>query len=430
MNLPANDPASASPPRKLPEALSSLENPEFRWLFASNMAYFLSMMGQFALRAILAWQLTQSPLALSYISLAIGIPMLLFAPFGGVIADRVERRNLIIAGQSLILAAELSIFALLALDILEFWHLLAATGLMGCAFPAISSARQAIVANIVGRQRLGNAMALSMGGLNLSRVLGPAMAGVLIPVIGLLATYFLGIALYSIGLISMFGVKRHPHPSGHKPGSPMHEIMEGIRYIKNHVPLRATLLIGLLPTCIAFPFQSLLVIFAEEIWMTGTEGFGYLQATFGLGGVAATFIVAHRGSSNTRTKIMFFSLAAMGIFLAGFAYSPKFYLGLVLLFIASLCGNLFLTLNNIVVQLLVDDKVRGRVSSVLLMSISLTSLGTVPLASLAASRGAPFAVAASGVCLMVLTLGCFAASKTLRGMDDVVRNHVNPVSPP
>ncbi len=426
MKPAAND--SPPSPREFPPALSALANPEFRWLFASNMAYFLSMMGQFAVRAILAWQLTQSPMALSYISLAIGIPMLLLAPFGGVVADRLERRNLIIAGQTIILSAEISLFVLLAMGRLEFWHLLAGTAAMGCAFPAISSARQAIVANIVGKQRLGNALALTMGGLNLARVLGPAVAGILIPGIGLVPTYFLGIVLYSVGLLSMFGIKRHPHPIDNKPGSPLHEIAEGLRYIKNHVPLRATLLIGLLPTCIAFPFQSLLVIFAEEVWLTGTQGFGFLQATFGLGGVAATFLVAHRGDSNVRERIMFFSLSAMGFFLAGFAYSPSFKLGLVLLFTASFCGNVFLTLNNIVVQLLVDDKVRGRVSSVLLMSISLTSLGTVPLANLAAKQGAPFAVATSAVLLLVLTLGCFAASKTLRNMDHFVKERMDSAS--
>jgi MFS family permease len=226
----------------------------------------------------------------------------------------------------------------------------------------------------------------------------------------------------------MFGVKRHPHPIDHKPGSPIHEILEGVRYIKNHVPLRVTLLIGLLPTCIAFPFQSLLVVFAEEVWFTGTQGFGFLQATFGLGGVVATLIVAQRGNSNARQRIMFLSLSAMGFFLAGFAYSPGFKLALALLFFASLCGNLFLTLNNIVVQLLVDDHVRGRVSSVLLMSISLTSLGTVPLASLAEKFGAPFAVATSAVSLLVFTLGCFAASKTLRNMDHHVREEMAPIS--
>ncbi|MBW2713242.1 MAG: MFS transporter, partial [Deltaproteobacteria bacterium] len=112
MKPAANDSPPSPSPREFPAALSALANPEFRWLFASNMAYFLSMMGQFAVRLILAWQLTESPMALSHISLAIGIPMLLLAPFGGVIADRVERRNLIIAGQTVILSAEISLFVL------------------------------------------------------------------------------------------------------------------------------------------------------------------------------------------------------------------------------------------------------------------------------------------------------------------------------
>ncbi len=414
---------SDQPESRLPNALSALRHPQFRWLFTSNMAYFFGMMAQFAVRAVLAWELTGSPMALSYVSLAIGVPMLLFAPFGGVIADRVERRNLIIVGQVIILTAECSVVALLISGRLTFPLLLFATALMGCVFPAISSARQAIVANIVGQRGLPNALALSMGGLNLAKVLGPAAVGLLIPTWGMVPTYLSSLLLYSLGLLAMFGVHRVPQ-SARPKRSALGEIADGARYIAAHRPLRAALLLGLLPTCVAMPFMALLIVFAETVWEVGTQGFGTLQATAGLGGVLGTFMVAHLGSSNRRQAIMWASLIGLGVFLASFALSPSFLLALPLLLLVGTFASVFLTLNNIVVQLLVSDAVRGRVSSVMLMSISLTPLGTVPLAAIAEAYGAPLAVCCASLLLIVLCALVYAMSPTLRGMDTEISLHL------
>jgi len=122
--------------------------------------------------------------------------MLVLAPFGGVLADRLERRNLILLAQSAVLTSELAILSLLLLGELRFWHLVAATALMGSAFPLIMPARQAIVVNIVGKRGLGSAMALNMTGVNVTRVVGPAAAGFLIPLLGVEGVYSLDVALY------------------------------------------------------------------------------------------------------------------------------------------------------------------------------------------------------------------------------------------
>ncbi|MCA9823733.1 MAG: MFS transporter, partial [Dehalococcoidia bacterium] len=171
-------PATGRPSGRSPFA--SLKNSQFRWLYISNLAFFFAMMGQFVTRSWLAFEITDSAFALGMVNFAVAVPMLLVAPFGGVIADRVERRNLIVAGQVILLANEAAVLVLLIAGVLAFWHLLAVSFVMGCVFPFIMPARQAIVVNIVGKQGLVNAMALQMGAMNAARVVAPALAGFLI----------------------------------------------------------------------------------------------------------------------------------------------------------------------------------------------------------------------------------------------------------
>ena len=155
----------------------SLAAPQFRRIFMSNLAFFLAMGGQGIVRPWLAFQLTDSALALGLVSAAVALPMLFLAPFGGVLADRMERRRLIMTAQALAISSEVIILILLLTDRLEFWHLVMTAAMMGCAFPVIMPARQAIVVNIVGKRGLGAAVALNMAGVNVTRVLGPAIVG-------------------------------------------------------------------------------------------------------------------------------------------------------------------------------------------------------------------------------------------------------------
>ncbi len=139
------------------------------------MFFFMAMSGQGLVRPWLAFEMTDSKLALGLVSAAVAIPMLVLAPFGGVLADRMERRGLIMSAQTLAITSELLTLILLLTDQLEFWHLVVTAGMMGCAFPLIMPARQAIVVNIVGKKGLGAAVGLNMSGVNVTRVLGPAV---------------------------------------------------------------------------------------------------------------------------------------------------------------------------------------------------------------------------------------------------------------
>ena len=408
------------PKRGLRGAVRALEHREFRWLFMSNMAFFLAMSGQGIVRAWIAYELTGSELALGIVSFTVAVPMLVIAPIGGVMSDRFERRNLIAIGQAFVLLSEFVVLGLLLTDSLEFWHLVTAAGLMGCVFPFIMPARQALVANIVGRRGLPNAMALGMAGMNVTRVLGPAAGGFLLGPLGTKGTYTVGVCVYCVALACTLFVKRHPMERK-VTASVVENILEGVRYVRSNRLVLVLIFFGLVPMFLAMPFQTLMVVFAEDVWAVGATGLGLLSAFGGIGGVAGSFYVAWQADSHHRVRRMMVSMVGFGAFLLLFSITPYFSAALAFVFLANACGSVYGTLNNTAIQMIIPDEVRGRISSFLMMSFSLPLLGTLPMSAVAQGYGAPIAVGIASVLAVVVAFLFYVSSSALRGMDATVK---------
>jgi MFS family permease len=390
-------------------------------MYASNTAFFFAMNGQFVVRSYLAFKLTGSAFSLGIINLAVAVPMLVISPFGGVLADRVEKRNLIMVGQALLLFNELIVLALLVTNRLEFWHLFAVVFLMGCLFPFIMPARQSIVANIVGRQGLGNAMALQMSGMNAARVVGPVTAGLIISVAGVRWVYAVAVALYLLALLAMSRIDRAPPAPATGPRTVFGDIWEGVRYVRSDRPVRVLLLLSIVPMMLAMPFQALLVVFSEEVWHTGSRGLGILQGAAGVGGVLGSVIVAAMGDIRRKLRVMMVSLLAFGGTLLLFAMSPWFLLALPFVLLADVFANVFGTVNATAIQVLIPDEVRGRVMSLMMMTFGLTPLGTLPVSAAAQAFGAPVAVGGAAIVTTLIAVLIYMASPALRGIDETSR---------
>jgi MFS family permease len=419
MSAPRNSPSPPKPvrPRGWRSSIEALSAPQFRRVFSSNIAFFLAMSGQGIVRPWLAFQLTDSALALGVVSAAVAVPMLVLAPFGGVLADRVERRRLILSAQALAISSEVITLALLSSGRLEFWHLVVTAGMMGCAFPLIMPARQAIVVNIVGKRGLGAAVALNMAGVNVTRVVGPAIAGFLIPVIEVKGVYLMNLSLYVLALVLMTRVRRVPPPTEARNHSIAKNLAEGFHYVWSNRLILILLIYGLVPMFLAMPFQALLVIFAQEVWHTGSSGLGILNAAAGIGAVVGSVYVANRGVDAGRLRLMMVSVIAFGSLLVAFAGSPWFFPAVGLIFVANIFASIFGTLNNTAIQLLIPDAVRGRISSFLMMSFSLPLLGTLPVAAAAQRLGAPAAVGIASILAVLATIAFYFGSSKLRDLD-------------
>jgi len=168
------------------------------------------------------------------------------------------------------------------------------------------------------------------------------------------------------------------------------------------------------------PFLNLLIVFADQVWLVGEDGLGYLMAAAGIGGVLGSYWMARRSNNPRRTRLMVAGAVAFAVFLIAFSLSSSFKLALLMLIIANIFASACQTLNNTALQLVVDDHVRGRVSSFIFMSLGFMPLGVVPLAYIAKQAGAPFAVISACLLLIVAVLLFFLLSPTLRRMDQIV----------
>jgi MFS family permease len=398
-------------------AVEPLSIQQFRRVFLSNFVFFLAMGGQSIVRPWLAFQLTDSALALGVVSAAIAVPMLVLAPLGGVLADRIERRNLILFSQGSAMVSELAILGLLLADRLEFWHLVVSAGLMGCTFPLSMPARQAIVMNIVGRRSLGGAVALNMAGTNVTRVVGPALAGFLIPIIAVEGVYMMNLGLYGLAVLAMMRVARVSPPPEARASSITASMVAGFKYVRTNKLVLIMLIYGLVPMFLAMPVQTLLVVFSEQVWLMGSEGLGILHAASGVGAVVGSIYVAARSPEAGRIRMMMMSVILYGGLLVAFAGSPWFWPAVALIFFGNLAASIFGTLNNTAIQLLIPDHVRGRISSFLMMSFSLPLLGTLPVSAAAERFGAPLAVGVSSILAISAAVIFYLASRQLRDLD-------------
>ena len=369
-------------------------------------------------RSLLAWELTGQATSLAYINLVVAIPLIFASLLGGAITDRVERRRLVVIGQSLIVANEIFILVLLLFDRLEFWHMLCTAFVAGCAFPFIMPARMAITMKVVGPQSLQSAMAFQSGAMNLNRVLGPAVMGVIIAQFSFVAAYILASILYGCDIMCMLGIDKSRSSESLNNKKPLlADITHGFSYIIRNRPVLVCLGFGLLPMFLAMPFQNILVMLAEQAWQRGEGGVGILMATGGIGGVLGAMWIVRRGDNANRLNLMLGSTIAFGVFLALFTQISNFYVALLPLLIANVCASACQTVNNAAIQLLVDDNVRGRVSSFMMLSFGLTPIGVFPMAIAADNVGAANAILGASVILVVLVGIFYGLSATLRNLD-------------
>ncbi|MDA9909049.1 MFS transporter [Gammaproteobacteria bacterium] len=411
-----DDTQAADTARKMPRSFAALESIPFRWLISSLGTFFLAMQGQLVVRSLLAWELTESTFSLALVNLVIATPMSIGLLFSGAVIDRVERRKLTIISQAIVLVNELIVLVLLVAGKLEFWHLLATAFVLGVNFPFLMPTRTAMIYPLVGREKLGNAMALQATSLNIARIVGPAGMGLLIPLITMPGAYLVSILLYGF---SIFGMVKLPksYPDNKNNKGFFTDVKYSFTYVASNKPILLCLVFGLFPMLLAIPIISFLVVFTESIWQVSETKLGIMMGSVGVGGIIGSLLVARLGDTMKRTRVMMFAALTFGIFLAGFSISPYYYVALPILLVANIFANMSQTLNQTLVQLLADNEVRGRMSSLMMLTIGLTPLGVLPVAYFAEFYGIANTMFVACIMLVLVVLAFFMLSPTLRELD-------------
>ena len=393
---------------------SSLGNRNYRWYWLGTLASFAAMQMQIVVRGWLVYDLTDSALALGLVSFAVGVPLLLLSPYGGAIADRVDKRRLIIISQVLTAVATLVVAVLIAIDAIALWHLVVASVVSGIILAFNLPSRQAIIPELVGQGQIMNAVALGSGAMNLNRVVAPALGGVLAGALGIGAVYYIIVACYVVAVAFLFLVPplrtqvRDPHTTV------FGAIGEGLRYVRRSPVLLQLLLMAMIPIAFGMPYQMLMPVFAADVLDVGPSGLGYLMGAAGIGALAGSLYVASLSDLRRKGLLLLIAAVMFGVFLVLFSQSTLFYLSLFLLLGVGMASSSYMATNNTLLLIHAEDRVRGRVMSLYMMTIGLYPMAVLPAAAIAESVGAPVAVAVGGGILILFTLAMAAARPALR----------------
>jgi MFS family permease len=386
----------------------ALGNPAYRLLwFGMLPATFAVMMNQVA-SPYTAFTLSNSAAILGVVSLAQGLPMLLLGLVGGVVADRLPRRSVLMGSQSALGLAAAALAASALLGGLQVWHVIAASFVQGAAFSFNMPARQAYISELVGRPHLANAVGLHTASQNFCRVAGPAVAGVLlaIPGVGIAATFVTIACMYVLALLTLFRL-----PSGKRPSSPSGsprvdsrtQLVEGLRYVRSSPTILALIGMNLIVVVFGMPYQTLMPVFAERVYASGASGLGLLLAGSGAGALAgAVSISGLSGIGIRRPSVLQLGLAvSLGLALVAFSVTRWFPLAVGLMVVIGFLFSAFSALNNTLLMSNTESHLTGRVMSIYLLTWAAMPVGALPLAWLAEQAGAPLAIAVAGSIVVV-----------------------------
>jgi MFS family permease len=398
-------------------AFRALKHRNFRLFFFGQS---ISVIGTWMTRLATAWliyRLTGSAWLLGVTGFAGQIPTLLFAPFAGVWVDRWNRHTVLVVTQ---VAAMVQSFALAALALshtIHVWHILVLASFQGVINAFDMPARQAFLVEMVeGREDLGSAIALNSSIVNLARLLGPSIAGIVIAVWGE-GFCFLSDGISYLAVIAsllMMRVNRGAPAQLHKP-SMMGELRVGWDYVSTMVSVRTILLLFAIVSLMGMPYTTLMPIFASKVLGGGAHTLGFLMAASGCGALASAMWLAMRKSVLGLGRVIGWSAALFGLALAAFSLSHIFWLSMMLLFLAGFGMVQQMSAANTVIQTLVSDDMRGRVMSYYAMAFfGMAPFGSLLAGGLADAIGAPHTLLVTGLCCAAGSVWYFSHYREVR----------------
>ncbi len=407
--------ASTRQARGWRQTFASLENPDFRWFWVGMLNYFMGMMMEGVARGWLAYRITDnSATALGVMSAAWGLPILFLAPFAGVVADRVNKRNLIIVAQGFIGLVALIMTILIWTGHIQFWHLLVAGIFMGSFSAFNMPVYQALVPELVPSSRLMNAIALNSSAMNLTRVAGPALAGVLVGLVDVQGVYIVVTACYVLGVVSQLQVPNRFRGRTGVTTSVLSDLMAGLRYIRGHSLILMLLVQVTAVVLFGMPYQNFMPVFAVKVFKVGADGMGLLMAAAGFGALIGTLSIASLGNFQRKGILLIIMGLVFATFLILFANAPNFYLGIGLLVVAGLGGTGYFAVNNTLILTNITPEMRGRVMSIYMVTFGLMPFGALPAGVLVEALGAPLTVSLGGLILIVVIAFATILVPTLR----------------
>jgi MFS family permease len=406
----------------VPQGLRALRHRDFRLFFAGQGVSQIGTWLQLIATSWLIYRLSDSAFMLGLAAFAMQIPFLLLTPIAGVFVDRLDRRRVLTTTNSIAAVQATAMFAVVALGVVQPWHLIAGNLVLGIVNAFDAPARQSILIQLVGgRQDLANAIALNSIMMNLARFVGPMVGGALIAALGerwgfgINALSYFGM-IWALLLIRPAGTTHAPQESGL-----LRQLAAGARYAYGFLPSRSALLLVTATSLTVNSYVALMPWFAREAFHGDSSTLGVLLSSAGLGAVSGMLYLAMRTSVRGLFRLIAITSATAGAALLAFSLATSLWLALPALYFVGLGLMLTAASTNTVLQTIVPDELRGRVASLYVMSF----IGMAPVGSLIAGwaaehAGPPIALGACGI-------GALAAAGVYASRLRAIRREIRPV---
>lgn len=387
------------------ERFSALSSSDFRLFWFGQLISLSGTWMQSVAQAWLVYSLTKSPFYLGLVAAAGSLPILLFTPLGGIAADRLRKRNVLLLTQALSMIPAIFLGLLTSMKFIAVWQVALLASFLGTVNAFDIPARQAFIIEIVGKEYLTNAIALNSAAFNGARMIGPVIAGIAIAYLGLPACFFLNALSFLAVIVALSKMKMKGYIKASSKGF-VRDFIDGIEFIKSKPEIYSIMLLIAVFSLIGIPYVTFLPVFAGEVLRAGPKGYGFLVGATGIGALLAALGIAFRSKIEQKKRFLSISALCFSVFLLVFSVSKAFYLSMTaLMFVGWGMVSFFATANSFI-QLSASDSLRGRVMSVYaLVFLGFAPIGNSLIGMLADSIGTTKAVTISAmICIIASTL--------------------------
>ena len=382
---------------------SSLKVRDFRIYWLGMLVSLVGSWIQITAQSWLIFNLTRSAFLLGVVGFLSSIPVFFLALFGGLLADRKNKKNILIWTQAAFMILAFILAVLTQLKLITPAQIMLIAFLNGIVMAFDAPSRQAVVAELVDSRHLMNAIALNSAAFNSARMIGPALAGVLVAIVGMSGCFYInGISFLAV-IAALLVINLIAVPRNIPSGRVFKDLHEAVIFIKNNRALFLLIVQVCIVSLFGVSYAVLMPIFAENILHVGVKGLGFLTGASGAGALIGALILARLGDFKYKGKLLVFSSIAFSLSLIVFGMSKMYWLSLAVLFFTGGFSVLALALSNTLLQIKVPHALRGRLMSFFLLTFAgVMPFGNLIAGSVAQVCGAAFVVTASGiVCALV-----------------------------
>ena len=365
-------------------AFRALNHKNFRLYFGGQG---ISVVGTWVQRIALTWlvyRLTNSAFLLGVVGFSGQIPLLIVTPFAGVLADRLDKHKILLYAQVLSMIQAFILAALVLTNTIQVWEIIALSIILGILDAVDMPTRQSFMVEMVGKEDLGNAIAINSSMVNGARLIGPSIAGILISLFGEGWCFLLNASSYIAVIISLLKMDIIHKKTSSKKKDTLLELKEGIQYAFGFSPIKSLLILLAVVSFMGTPIRILAPVFVKQFFHGGADLFGFLMGASGLGALCGAIFLMNRKSVLGLGRLITYSVFLFGIGLIAFAISHVFVLSVIFMFMTGLGMMIQLAGSNTMLQTIVDNDKRGRVMSLYAMSFR----GIAPFGSLLAGIAA------------------------------------------